>query len=37
MSQGEDHVKMKAESGLMPLEAKERQRLLTNHQSFRES
>lgn len=31
MSQGENHVKMKAEAGLMLLEAKERQRLLTNH------
>ena len=36
MSQGENHVKMEAEAGVMLLEAKECQRLLANHQRFRE-
>lgn len=37
MSQGENHVKMEAEAGVvMLLEAKECQRLHANHQRFRE-
>lgn len=36
MSQGENHVKMEVEARVMLLEAKECQRLLANHQRFRE-